>query len=138
MAARRRLSGNKKDDRPVVVDDFIYDDPSASANTETTSDTPEDAIRKLKRKPAETIDDSNNEDIKDSVEDNPRKKKTYSSGIMLDDDLQPVVDSNKKIRKKHPVLRGIILAFVTIVLLLAVASYIFHRISPGTPGLGVP
>ena len=57
MAGRRRLERKTDERRPVVADDFIYDDPAASALNDQEqmpeSDTPEEGIRKLKRKRAE-------------------------------------------------------------------------------------
>ena len=34
-------------------------------------------------------------------------RKVYSSGIMLDDNLQPIAEGSRRERKRHPVLRGI-------------------------------
>ena len=54
--ARRRLQRKVDNNRPVVVDDFIYNDPdksSADDHPETdgiVSDTPEEAVRKLRRR----------------------------------------------------------------------------------------
>ena len=55
MSARRRLERKTDERRPVVTDDFIYDDPGTAAGNdmpgaEVFSDTPEEAIRKLKRR----------------------------------------------------------------------------------------
>ena len=146
MSARRRLKRNTEDHRPVVTDDFIYDEPdTASAEQEQddiASDTPEEAVRKLRRKapeePAGDEDENEEPGASDSEETPPKQRKVYSSGIMLDDDLQPIMDTPKKRRKRHPLLRGLILTVVTMALLLVVASYIFHRISPSTPYLGLP
>ena len=44
----RFLSRNKKEDsRPPVKDDFIYDEPKDAAS-DIASDTPEEALRKLR------------------------------------------------------------------------------------------
>ena len=52
MSAKRRLERASDDRRPVVTDDFIYDDPAQSRSGSEAespySDTPEEAIRKLK------------------------------------------------------------------------------------------
>jgi len=147
MAARRRLERNKDDHRPVVTDDYIYDDPlhadTSDSGSEPASDTPEEAIRKLRRKKPESIDESHSPEHEkptsaDTGPDTAEHSTVYSSGIMLDENLQPVRKSDRKIRRPHPVIRGIILAVVTVSLLLAAAAYIFHRISPGTPFLGLP
>lgn len=147
MAGRRRLQRQSDKNHPVVADDFIYDDPSNSKTSapvnESISDTPEEAIRKLRRR--EPDHDSENDHTKPSdgipsgEESAVSSSSTvYSSGIMLDENLQPVYPSGKKPRKAHPVLRGFILVIVTMVLLFAVASFIFHRISSTTPGLEIP
>ena len=57
---------------------------------------------------------------------------------MLDENLQPVYPAGRKPRKPHPVIRGFILVIVTLSLILVVASFVFHRISPDTPLLGLP
>ena len=50
---RRRLERKPKEERPVVTDDFIYDDDDQKAGADASSgdipsDTPEDANRKLR------------------------------------------------------------------------------------------
>ena len=143
--ARRRLQRKVDNDRPVVTDDFIYNDPETSANTdsaEVSSDTPEEAIRKLRRRNAPSNASKPDTAVVDS-EESPSEasgseadssgKKVYSSGIMLDDNLQPIYDESvRRPRKRHPVLRGILLGLVTVSLLVTVAAYIFHRIIPTT------
>ena len=147
MSPRKRQDRKSEDRRPVVTDDFIYDDPDSVVNpseeSEPASDTPEEAIRKLRRKKADSVpEDAPGESAAEPSSDDDatesEKPAVYSSGIMLDENLQPVYPSGKKPRRAHPVIRGIILTVITLVLILAVASYIFHRISPSTPGLGVP
>ena len=146
MAGRRRLERKTDERRPVVADDFIYDDPAASALNDQEqmpeSDTPEEAIRKLKRKRAEqpsySSETSPSQDSSSPPESEPVKKNTvYSSGIMLDENLMPVGGSGKKQHKSHPVLRGIVLVSVTMVLILAVTAYILTHISGGIKALGV-
>lgn len=147
MAGRRKLERQSDDRRPVVTDDFIYDDPDTSVSSvsadEPVSDTPEEAIRKLRRRDPKRVSESNQgkdpEDLPADEESSSSSSSiVYSSGIMLDENLQPVYPSGKKSRKAHPVIRGFILVLVTLILLLAVASYIFHRISSTTPGLELP
>ena len=121
MARRRRLERIQDDKRPVVTDDFIYDDPSVSAgqkNDSNLSDTPEEAVRKLQGN--RTDDMSFVGSVSESGTDTPivdvskPSGKVYSSGIMLDDNLQPVYDEKqKKQRTRHPVLRGFILVMLT-------------------------
>ncbi|MCR5567402.1 MAG: rod shape-determining protein MreC [Clostridiales bacterium] len=149
MAGKRRSNRKTDDRRPVVTDDFIYNDPdtdeSGDAVSEPVSDTPEEAIRKLRRRNAASSPDAGPD--RSSPESSPsaetdsgsaEKRTVYSSGIMLDENLQPVQPAGKKIRRAHPVIRGFILVSVTLVLILTVASYIFHRISDTTPGLDIP
>ena len=51
MSAKRRLERASENRRPVVTDDFIYDDPiqpqSGSETDSAYSDTPEEAIREI-------------------------------------------------------------------------------------------
>lgn len=144
MAARRRLERKTEDSRPVVADDFIYDDPlsldTADSAGEQASDTPEEAVRKLRRKRPETLPDDLSDSSPDKVIDSgdttdEKPAKVYSSGVMLDENLQPIRQGGKKVRRAHPVIRGFLLVVVTLVLILSAASYVFHRISPSTPGL---
>ena len=149
MASRRRLERKTENRRPVVTDDYIYDDPDNTLTDDSgaapSSDTPEEAIRKLRRKKtgADVTETGSVAAVSDSADSGDSASghspsTVYSSGIMLDENLQPVYPSGKKIRKAHPVIRGIVLVIVTLILLLVVASYVFHRISPGTPGLNLP
>ena len=146
MAARKRSEKNSQDPRPVVTDDFIYDDPLFSdaerSDSDPVSDTPEEAIRKLRhKKSGSEPEDSSYKSSGSSTKkesDDPGHEKIYSSGIMLDDNLQPVRKPGKKLRRPHPVLRGIVLVVITLSLILTVAAFVFHRISPGTPGLDIP
>ena len=150
--ARRRLQRKVDNDRPVVTDDFIYDEPDSLSDTDSagiSSDTPEEAIRKLRRRASSAdkqednagdrkeSDDASVEDAKPETASSG--KKVYSSGIMLDDNLQPIYDNSvRRPRKQHPVFRGIVLGLITISLLITVAAYIFHRILPSAPFLGLP
>ena len=146
MAAKRRLEKNKEDRRPVVTDDFIYDDPlhmdSVDPGDEPVSDTPEEAIRKLRRKKTDDSASASSEPSDDSSPDSDTDDSghttVYSSGIMLDENLQPVTPRGKKAKRSHPVLRGFVLVVVTLSLILTVGFYIFHRIYPKVPGLDIP
>ena len=144
MASRRRTDRKPDDRRPVVTDDFIYDDPSSSGSAPDAgpvSDTPEEAIRKLRRKKDDTDSaaDERSAGSSDKADAAASEQPTvYSSGIMLDENLQPVDSSPKKARRRHPVLRGLVLALITLALILAVGSYIFHRIYPDVPVLDLP
>ena len=146
MAGRRRLERKTDDRRPVVTDDFIYDDPRQSfADSESdpvSSDTPEEAVRKLRKRTARNDmepEDNDSRTGSDSEEEAaPERGTVYSSGIKLDENLQPVYESGRKPRKPHPVLRGLVLGLVTFSLLVAVAAFIFHRIYEKTPYLDMP
>ena len=135
--ARRRLQRSVKDPRPVVTDDYIYEDPEEKTDP-VPSDPPDLAVRKLRKKSEESGEKSSSETQADSsvseTESAPPRK-VYSSGIMLDDDLNPIAARR---RRSHPFLRGLVLTAVTLSLLLAVASYILHRIAPDIPVLSAP
>ena len=140
MARIRRGQQPPQDPRPVAVDDFIYEETEEPSSV-PQSDTPEEAVRKLRgrhaQQPEQEIDSSSGKE--DSGYDDgshvvPNKRKVYSSGVILDDNLQPV----GKVRKQHPFLRSLILTLVTLFLLMTAGSYILHRIIPGFPVLGAP
>ena len=144
MARNRRRPSRNEDPRPVAVNDFIYDDPESSSES-VQSDTPDEAIRKLRGhsdpsgpQKEESADSSDSHTPADeSSEENqatPKKRKVYSSGIELDDNLQPV----GKVRRSHPLLRGVLLAVITVVLLLTVASFILSGLFPGVRILSAP
>ena len=66
MGSRRRLDRKTEDRRPVVTDDFIYDDPSDSNSAQEEapfSDTPEEAVRKLRRRKADPETDPVSADV---------------------------------------------------------------------------
>ena len=143
---RHRQKSDEKDTRPVVVNDFIYDseDDSASAgspeNGSVHSETPEEAIRRLRGRSATEEKDETPPpaDTPPETEDGspvvPNKRKVYSSGYILDDNLQPV----GREKRRHPFIRGLILTLVTLFLLLTAGSYILYRIIPGFDILGKP
>lgn len=147
MSAKRR-SDKKEDRRPVVTDDYIYDDPDSALTSGSengpVSDTPEEAIRKLRGKKNIPIDENDSSAPDSDSDDSPAEESSgtsstvYSSGIMLDENLQPVYPAGKKARRAHPVIRGFILVIVTLVLLLTVASYIFHRLPNAPASLEIP
>lgn len=145
MAARRRLERKSDEPRPVVTDDFIYDDPDSSdrltGGDGIVSDTPEEAVRKLRRRRTDDAsavpmpeDDS---EASQPGDDLPEGHTVYSSGIILDENLQPVGSTRKKAKRTHPVIRGIILFLVTFILLSAVGTYIFHQLYGNIRILGV-
>ena len=146
MAGRRRLERKTEDRRPVVTDDFIYDDPAQSITENeseaASSDTPEEAVRKLRKRTQHNDQDSGGIDSapESAVEEKTEaaRGKVFSSGVKLDENLQPVYESGKKPRKQHPILRGAVLILVTLSLLVSVAAYIFHRLYKDTPYLDMP
>ena len=162
MPRLRITKRRSEDQRPVVSDDFIYDDPGLPVSPDPVSDTPEEAIRKLRgRTPVsdEPASDapasdasSSDASVSDAVDDSPSgesdaspsaSSKVYSSGIMLDDNLQAVQPEGGKKRrsgsgKLHRIVRILVIVVVTVVLLGSVGAYVFHRILPGVPGLDAP
>lgn len=137
MARPRRGQRSEKDSRPVATDDFIYEQTEEDSVT-VSSDTPEEAVRKLRVRNDKDPDSSVPEDENTYPDENrpvPNKRKVYSSGVILDDNLEPV----GKVRyRSHPVLRRIVLVIITLVLLVTAGAYILHRIVPGTAVLGAP
>ena len=146
MAGRRRLERKTDDRRPVVTDDFIYDDPQNPSNEEVSgtfsSDTPEEAIRKLKSisqssvienesgdNPADSLPGPGRKPVQDVVTAPEKKEETASAQKS---------SGKKKTHAPHPILRGLALILVTVFLLGAAAAFIFHRINPQTPYLDIP
>jgi rod shape-determining protein MreC len=143
--ARLRITKRRQDEqRPDVSDDFIYDEPDQPVSGHPGSDTPEEAIRKLRSTNTETDNSGYQEDK--NTEPSPSLSsgsKVYSSGIMLDDNLQPVQPEGtgkRRIRhgKPYRFIRGFMIAAVSLILLVSVGAYVFHRILPDTPGLDAP
>ena len=146
MPRLRREQKPDRDPRPVVINDFIYDMPEDSGSADSGiphSETPEEAVRKLRGRSGEeqakpehtgSSESSSAQDPDDNEPFTPNKRKVYSSGYILDDNLQPV----GRERRPHPVLRGIVLALITLVLLLTAGSYILKRLVPGIDALGAP
>ena len=175
-----RFKWKKREDssssRPAVSDDFIYDDPTDSSleTGASSSDTPEDALRKFRNEsPSEPVssaeswlrarrgskaagthssgrtldasEDAENtfpEKTESSPQEKPSQEKqsvrhVTSTGIELDENLQPI-RSEKKKKKRHPLLRMTVLVLITLVLVLSAAAYIFHRIIPYAPVLDAP
>ena len=143
MAGKKRRERPDNDPRPIAVDDFIYNDPDEAGGDSLppVSETPDEAIRRLrgraKEEPAAPKAETPEVPEKGSASA-ASAPKVFSSGVILDENLQPVDVRGRKPRKEHPLLRGILLTGITLVLLLTVAAYIFHRISPDTPALGQP
>ena len=139
MARVRRRRQPDNDPRPVAVNDFVYDADDDSPLSSQLSDTPEEAIRKLRgRRGAEEPETADRETDSGLETDahaeagteeasegsGPKKRTVYSSGVSLDDDLLPV----RKPRRSHPFLRGLILTLVTLALLGTAGAYILNRL----------
>ena len=144
MARKRRGERSDPDPRPVAVNDFIYEDTEEPENA-PGSDTPEEAIRKLRGRspdsvpsaePTDSAVDAGKAADKEVVKEKnvEKKRSVYSDGVILDDDLQPI---HSKPRRSHPVLRIVILTIVTLSLLLSALSYILHRVT-GIAIFGAP
>ena len=71
------------------------------------------------------------------AQEKPSVRHITSTGIELDENLQPI-RSGKKKKKRHPLLRMASLVLITLVLVLSAAFYIFHRIIPDAPVLDAP
>ena len=147
MAGRRRLERKTDDRRPVVTDDFIYDDPQKSYSEDSSdagsSDTPEEAVRKLRSSAGQT--DPENDDPVGSSDDLFSRRtesgpadNSISSSAKPEEPPQAVKKPRKKIRNPHPVLRGAVLILITVILLGTAGAFIFHRINVNTPYLDIP
>ncbi len=147
--ARFRISRKKaEDDRPVVSDDFIYNVPG-EPDVPAASETPEEALRKLRhtddgdreKDSGKEKEDGKEEDQEDGKEPKAAPSKVYSSGIMLDENLQPVLPEGGKRRRLFHLSRGVrifVITGITLFLLFFVGSYLMHRILPNVSIFGVP
>lgn len=144
---KRRVKG-KKDNRPIVVDDFIYNDPEETVSVDSvSSDTPDEAVRKLHD--SRNDDSSGSAGVPDAGEsaaeeylgrkDASAQPWVSSSGVILDGrNRQPVDTRGHRPRKEHRGLRAFALTVFTVVLVLFIAAYIFHRIDENIPFLDKP
>lgn len=123
MARTRRRQQPDNDPRPVAVNDFIYEE-SDDLTESLQSDTPEEAIRKLRGRSAS---DAENDAFSDSpsASDDSNRKKADSYDTLLDENTKPA----RRAKRPHPFLRGLALTIVTLVLLLSAGSYILRRIT---------
>ncbi len=80
---------SKESSRPVVKDDFIYDDPDekapAGTDSSASSDTPEDALRKLKKESADRSEDISSAEEFLRRQRGRRKKAEPTGGIRTDE-----------------------------------------------------
>lgn len=137
MAGRRRQKQKNEEQRPVVTDDFIYDDPKEQPHGDSesfafNSDTPEEAVRKLRHSPrhAEKKNEAD-EQLSDAAQekDTAQQRGTvYSSGIILDENLQPVYDESvSKSHRLRRLLRVLLIVLAVLVLIIGAASFIYSR-----------
>lgn len=143
---RLRPRENKKENRPAVTDDFIYDEPEAESSS-AASDTPEEALRKLRG------NGSAEEDALDVSEGAPdgkdpgsasgksirdfRNRVRGTSGMSIDEDEKPLPTRHRS-RGSHPGFRIFFIVLITVFLFFFSLAYIFHRILPDAPILGEP
>ena len=135
----------KKDPRPDLLDDFIYDEPEdASPEDSSSSDTPEEALNKLRQDlPKEDSSDAAEAFLRRTSRKKRNSEPAYSSPEP-DPDQADLEKKNSRPKKsdrsehRHPVLRIILRIAITLVLLACAVSFIFHRILPDVPILGMP
>ena len=135
----------KKDPRPDLLDDFIYDEPEdASPEDSSSSDTPEEALNKLRQDlPKEDSSDAAEAFLRRTSRKKRNSEPAYSSPEP-DPDQADLEKKNPRPKKsdrsehRHPVLRIILRIAITLVLLACAVSFIFHRILPDVPILGMP
>ena len=149
--ARFRSRKNRSDDsRPAVTDDFIYDDPDAASAPGPVSDTPEEALRKLRGPRAERNPDAGDAETPSSregglyVEDRDGsapaedfRDRLWNTPPLETDSLQPI-RARRREHKGHPTLRIIVIVAVTVVLLGLSGAYVLHRLLPSLSVLGMP
>ncbi len=135
----------KKDPRPDLLDDFIYDEPEdASPEDSSSSDTPEEALNKLRQDlPKEDSSDAAEAFLRRTSRKKRNSEPAYSSPEP-DPDQADLEKKNPRPKKsdrsehRHPVLRIILRIAITLVLIACAVSFIFHRILPDVPILGMP
>ena len=134
MPIMKKRGKTPKENRPIVVDDYIYNDPEDSGSADSvSSDTPEEAIRKLRGRSSKEPLESTEKKEKDEKES--ASSRIFSSGIMLDENLQPVETAERRSRRKHRRLRAAALVTAAVILVVGLGAFIFQRTS-GTPLFG--
>ena len=134
MKIMKKRGKTPKEIRPIVVDDYIYNDPEDSGPADSvSSDTPDEAIRKLRGRSAKEPPESSEAKEKDEKE--TASSRVFSSGIMLDENLQPVETAERRSRRKHRRLRTTALTTAAVILILGLGAFIFQRTS-GAPLFG--
>ncbi len=156
----------KKDSRPVVRDDFIYNEPEDSLSG-SVSDTPEEALKKMlgDSYDSEAFRDGNDparsgkgtdaekKDVSEEKNSDPDRKGSSVEGIPRganepdfrdrlgsfnpgDADPLQPIRARRRANRGHPTLRIVAMILITAALVLLSAAYIFHRIIPNAPFLG--
>lgn len=136
---RKRESEPEKEMDKSVYDDFIYNEPQ-STEENVPSETPEEALRKLKGEPLSEEAAEVDRDGESSLSD---LESLTGSGSFSDrlKNLRDKEDNPSKARrrrKRFPRLRRFILIAVTMVLILIIASFIFSGMYPEVEVLGQP
>ena len=144
---RLRPRENKKENRPAVTDDFIYDEPEPQSSS-PASDTPEEALRKLRG--GRAAEDGASDLSEDALEsENPdsassgksirdfRNRARGTSGMSMEEDDKPLPTRHRS-RGSHPGFRIFFIVLITVFLFCFSLAYIFHRILPDAPVFGEP
>ena len=144
---RLRPRENKKENRPAVTDDFIYDEPEPQSSS-PTSDTPEEALRKLRG--GRAAEDGASDLSEDALEsENPdsvssgksirdfRNRARGTSGMSMEEDDKPLPTRHRS-RGSHPGFRIFFIVLITVFLFCFSLAYIIHRILPEAPVFGEP
>ena len=144
MARFRPFSrGSKDSGRTEIKDDFIYDEPGGDP-AGPVSDTPEEALRKLRGvNGAAQEDPGGDAENRPAAEDRggePEAAPDFRDRLSRfdlpeDDDLQPI-RARRRASRGHPTLRMIVLILITVVLVYLSGAYIFYRIVPDFTFLG--
>ena len=166
-----RSSRRPADSRPPVADDFIYDDPDASSSPGSLSDTPEEALRKLRAASSPSLPDDPDvpapgDDSTLPADSSPRADHAGSSRAAspssrahradsaapdspddfrerlwqdpTDEDVLRPIRARRRAHRGHPTLRLLAMILITTILVALSGAYVFHRILPSVPVLGVP
>ena len=134
---RLRSREEKKTDRPVVSDDFIYDDPGGESSP-VASDTPEEALEKLRGSRSEEPEGgfSGEEDVPDEPEESAASRKKHRKPAPAFSEENASAAPSRRRSDGHPKTRLTVKILITVFLIFLTASYIFHRIIPDAPILG--
>lgn len=141
---RRRSSREPEKKEDSLVDDFIYNEPDASLPPDeakaVVSDTPEEAIRKMRRI-------GHAHEAKHAAGDSGLNRAAFpDNGKPPESPATPLSSEPEEphrprfSRRPHlpPLVRRIVLIAITAILVFFIGAYIFHRIIPDAPLLGEP